>query len=134
MNYEKDPVTGVEKTTAVVEITINVPNHNDLRQLIADSYPLDNGFACAKLAASIDGGETLIPLVFDNGTKPTQMTATAEIDAAKLMGFEGGRKGFRHGVLQHHGGHPKCECGHQGRSALWPICCLLSEETRASDR
>ena len=117
LNYEKDPVTGVEKTTAV-----------------ADSYPLDNGFACAKLAASIDGGETLIPLVFDNGTKPTQMTATAEIDAAKLMGFEGGRKGFRHGVLQHHGGHPKCECGYQGRSALWPICCLLSEETRASDR
>lgn len=69
LNYEKDPVTGVEKTTAVVEITINVPNHNDLRQLIADSYPLDNGFACAKLAASIDGGETLIPLVFDNGTQ-----------------------------------------------------------------
>ena len=75
---KKTRSAGVEKTTAVVEITINVPNHNDLRQLIADSYPLDNGFACAKLAASIDGGETLIPLVFDNGTKPTQMTATAK--------------------------------------------------------
>lgn len=83
-----------EKTAATVEITLDIPQDEDLRQLIADSYPLDNGFACAKLAASIDGGETLIPLVFDNGTKPTQMTATAEIDVAKLVGFEGDAKDF----------------------------------------
>ena len=94
MTYYPPEGNQPEKTAATVEITLDIPQDEDLRQLIADSYPLDNGFACAKLAASIDGGETLIPLVFDNGTKPTQMTATAEIDVAKLVGFEGDAKDF----------------------------------------
>ena len=76
-----------EKTTANVAVTLNLPEEDNLRQLIGDSYALDNGsFASAKLAASIDGGETLVSLVFDNGTDPTNMTATVEIDAKTLIG------------------------------------------------
>lgn len=101
-----------EKTTATVEVTIDLPLKNyedttpdeqltqeqkankDLRNLLLDSYALGSDFASGKVAASIDGGNTLIPLVLDNGTSPASMTATVEIDASELTGFEGDAKNF----------------------------------------
>lgn len=101
-----------EKTTATVEVTIDLPLKNyedttpddqltqdqkankDLRNLLLDSYALDSGFASGKVAASIDGGNTLIPLVLDNGTSPSTMTATVEIDASELAGLDGDAKSF----------------------------------------
>ena len=88
LNYAKDPSTGEEKTTAVVEITLALPEEQDLRDLIIGSYPLNNGsFANSKLAATMDNGQTLIPLVYDNGDAPTKMTATVEIDVRELLGL-----------------------------------------------
>lgn len=100
-------------TTATVTVTIDLPDKNyddatpdseltqeqkinkDLRNVILDSYPLDEGsFANAKLAATIDGGETLIPLVLDSVDASAKMTATAKIDAAELTGFDGDAKSF----------------------------------------
>lgn len=74
------------KTTATVEVTLDLPEDERLRELILSGvYALDNGFACGQLAASMDGGETLIPLVLDDGTAPTKMTATVELDAGTLI-------------------------------------------------
>lgn len=84
----------LEKTVATATVTLEMPKDENLRQLIGDSYYDGTNFNSAKLAASIDGGETLIPLVFDDGTNPTKMTATVEIDAAELVGFEGDAKDF----------------------------------------
>ena len=68
LKYSKNDATGEEKTTAVVEIILNLPKEQDLRDLIIGSYPLDNGsFANSKLAATMDNGQTLLPLVYDNG-------------------------------------------------------------------
>lgn len=75
-----------ERTTATVDVTLTLPTNTDLRNLVLGSYMLDSGdFACAVLAASIDGGETLIPLVFDDRGSPNAMTATVEIDATTLV-------------------------------------------------
>lgn len=88
LKYSKDTATGEEKTTAVVEITLALPREQDLRDLIIGSYPLDNGsFANSKLAATMDNGQTLLPLVYDNGDAPTKMTATVEIDVRELLGL-----------------------------------------------
>lgn len=88
LKYSKNDATGEEKTTAVVEIILNLPKEQDLRDLIIGSYPLDNGsFANSKLAATMDNGQTLLPLVYDNGDAPTKMTATVEIDVRELLGL-----------------------------------------------
>lgn len=94
LKYSKDEVTGDEKTTATVEMTLDLPENKNLRQLLSGSYHDGTNYNSAKLAASMDGGQTLIPLVLDNGDDPNTMTATAEIDAAKLVGFEGDAKTF----------------------------------------
>lgn len=58
LKYSKDEVSGQEKTTATVAVTIDLPENEDLLQLISDSYSLGDGtFANAKLAASMDGGQ-----------------------------------------------------------------------------
>lgn len=89
LKYSKDESTGEEKTTAVVEITLALPREQDLRDLIIGSYPLDNGtFANSKLAATMDNGQTLLPLVYDNGDAPAKMTATVEIDVRELLGLD----------------------------------------------
>lgn len=88
LKYSKNDATSEEKTTAVVEIILNLPKEQDLRDLIIGSYPLDNGsFANSKLAATMDNGQTLLPLVYDNGDAPTKMTATVEIDVRELLGL-----------------------------------------------
>lgn len=88
LKYAKDEATGEEKTTAVVEITLDLPKEQDLRDLIIGSYPLDNGtFANSKLAATMNNGQTLIPLVYDNGDAPTKIAATVEIDVRELLGL-----------------------------------------------
>ena len=74
-----------EKTTATVTVTLDMPEDTNLRNLIGGSYSVDGGFASSVLAGSIDGGETLIPLMLDNGDSPTKLTATLEIDATTLM-------------------------------------------------
>lgn len=94
LKYSKDEVTGDEKTTATVEVTLDLPENKNLRQLLSGSYHDGTNYNSAKLAASMDGGQTLIPLVLDNGDAPNTMTATVEIDAAKLVGFEGDAKNF----------------------------------------
>ncbi|MBE5056856.1 S-layer homology domain-containing protein [Pseudoflavonifractor sp. DSM 107456] len=112
LTYEPAQGDQPEKTTATVNVTIDLPLKNyedttpddqltqeqktnkDLRNLLLDSYTLDSGFASGKVAASIDGGDTLIPLVLDNGTSPASMTATVEIDASELAGFDGDAKSF----------------------------------------
>ena len=83
-----------EKTVATATVTLDMPKDKTLRDLIGDSYFDGTNFNSAKLAASIDGGKTLVPLVFDNDQSPTKMTATVEIDAAELVGFEGDAKDF----------------------------------------
>lgn len=74
-----------EKTTATAAVTLDMPTDTNLRNLIGGSYALDSGFASAVLAGSIDGGETLIPLMLDNSDSPTKLTATVELDARTLM-------------------------------------------------
>lgn len=83
-----------EKTVATATVTLEMPDDTNLRNLILASYFDGTNYNSAKLAASIDGGETLVPLVFDNGTTPAKMTATVEIDAAELVGLEGDARDF----------------------------------------
>lgn len=74
-----------EKTTATVTVTLDMPTDTNLRNLIGGSYAVDGGFASSVLAGSIDGGGTLIPLMLDNSSNPTRLTATVELDAKTLM-------------------------------------------------
>ncbi len=75
-----------EKTTAKVAVTLDIPE-GSLGQLISSAYFDGTNYICDSLAASIDGGKALIPLIQNDstGAKPTKMTATVEIDAATLI-------------------------------------------------
>lgn len=73
------------KTTATVQITLKLPEQEELRNLVLASRTLEDGrLASAVLAGSVDG-QTAVPLVFDNTTSPQAMTATVEIDASELL-------------------------------------------------
>lgn len=71
-----------EKTVSTTTITWDIENNQNVRDLLlSGTYSDGSNFYCGKLAASLDGGQTTVPLVFDNGTAPTKMTATIEVDA-----------------------------------------------------
>ncbi len=74
-----------EKTTAKVSVTLELPTESALRNLIVPAYMEGGNFYSKALAASIDGGQTLVPLKFDNADSPAKLTAEVEIDAATIM-------------------------------------------------
>ena len=57
-------------TAAVVELTMDVPENENLRDLIGDVYNGEDGVTkySANLALSLDGGETLIPIQVTEST------------------------------------------------------------------
>ncbi len=89
-----------DKTVAQVSVTLKIPpeSEKDLRDKIYDTYqdPATSAICNSLLAASMDGGETLVPLVIQNPTaqNPSLMTATVEVDAAELVGFAGDARDF----------------------------------------
>ena len=89
LTYYEAKADQPEKTTATVDVVLDMPTETTQRELILSDVYNDASDAtiyyCGKLAASIDGGETLIPLKFDNGDAPNTMTATVEIDASTLI-------------------------------------------------
>ena len=85
VTYYPPTANQAEKTTATVRVDIKLPTDASLRNLSTPAYMDGDTYNSSVLAASIDGGETLIPLMLDNGTNPTKLTATVELDAAKLI-------------------------------------------------
>ena len=74
-------------TAAVVELTMDVPENKDLRDLIGDVYNGEDGATkySAKLALSLDGGKTLIPIqVVEENQMISSFTARMEINVNDL--------------------------------------------------
>lgn len=81
------PPSGDEpaKTTATVQVTLKLPEQEELRNLVLASRTLEDGrLASAVLVGSVDG-QTALPLVFDDSSAPQTMTVTLELDAAELL-------------------------------------------------
>ena len=74
-------------TAAVVELTMDVPENENLRDLIGDVYTGEDGVTkySAKLALSLDGGKTLIPIqVVEENQMISSFTARMEINVNDL--------------------------------------------------
>ena len=82
-----------EKTIATIQVYLRLPDDDNFKNLLLGTlYETEAGLSSGALAASVDGGENLIPLVMDEINN--RLTATVEVNAAELVGITGAAKDF----------------------------------------
>ena len=77
-----------QTTVARVELTMPLPKEENFRNLLLDGFYEDDETGelyCGLLAASRDGGKTLLPVKLDDNDKPTELTVQVAVDAAELL-------------------------------------------------